>query len=67
MPTDLDVRRSAQVLIREHRDAAPIRAAMRADATAKDGDLEGYEVWRRIVRAVDELLSKDVPAGTETH
>ncbi len=27
------------------------------------GDLDGYVVWRRILRAVEELLSKERPAG----
>ncbi len=27
------------------------------------GDLDGYAVWKRIVKAVEELLSKERPAG----
>ena len=27
------------------------------------GDLDGYAVWKRIVRAVEELLSKERPAA----
>ena len=42
---------------------APINAAMRADALLDKGDLDGYAVWRRIVKAVEELLSKERPAG----
>ena len=27
------------------------------------GDLDGYAAWKRILRAVEELLSKERPAG----
>ncbi len=36
---------------------------MRADQMLEAGDMGGYAVWRRIVRAVVELLSKERPAG----
>ena len=36
---------------------------MRADAMLDKGDLDGYAVWRRIIKAVRELLSKERPAG----
>ncbi len=35
----------------------------RADAMLDKGDLGGYAVWRRIVKATEELLSKDRPDG----
>ncbi len=55
--------RSAQVLVTRHGQDAPIQAAMRADAMLEKGDLDGYATWKRIVKAVEELLSKDRPAG----
>ena len=36
---------------------------MRADAMLDKGDLDGYDVWKRIVKAVGELLSKKRPDG----
>ena len=42
----------------QHGDTAAIHAAMRADALLDAGDLDGYAVWRRIVRAVRELLNR---------
>ncbi len=63
MTSDLDIYRSAQALVKRHGQDAPIHAAMRADATPEAGDLDGYAVWKRIVRAVEELLSKERPAG----
>ncbi len=55
MIPDLDIYRSAQVLIKRHGQDAPIHAAMRADELLEAGDLDGYAVWRRILRAVEEL------------
>ncbi len=63
MIPDLDIYRSANVIIKQHGEDAPIHAAMRADAMLEAGDLGGYAVWKRIIKAVEELLSKDRPAG----
>ena len=63
MTSDIDIWRSASVLVKHHRQDAPIHAAMRADAMLEKGDLDGYAVWKRIVKAVGELLSKERPDG----
>ena len=55
MIPDLDIWRSANVLVKHHGQDAPIHAAMRADALLEKGDLDGCAVWKRIVRAVEEL------------
>ena len=56
MIPNLDIYRSAQVLVKRHGQDAPIHAAMRADAMLEKGDLDGCAVWRRILRVVEELL-----------
>ncbi len=63
MIPDLDLYRTANVLVKHHGQDAPIHAAMRADALLDEGDLDGYAVWKRIIKAVEELLSKERPAG----
>jgi hypothetical protein len=63
MTSDLDIYRSAQVLVKQHGPDAPIEAAMRADAMLEKVDLDGCAVWKRILRAVEELLSKERPDG----
>ncbi len=63
MIPDLDIYRSAAVLVKRHGQDAPIHAAMRADAMLEAGDLDGYAVWKRIVKATEELLSKERPDG----
>ena len=46
---------------------APIHATMRADATLKAGDLDGYAVWKRILRAVGELQGTEPKSGEAVH
>ncbi len=55
MIPDLDIYRSANLIIKHHGEAASIEAAMRADAMLEAGDVDGYAVWKRILRAVEEL------------
>lgn len=67
MVSDLDIYRAAQVLIREHDADASIHAAMRHDELFEAGDLNGVAVWKRILRAIDELLSKQPTGGGQLH
>ncbi len=50
MTTDLDLYRSARLLIDQHGEDAARDAAMRADALLEAGDMEGRRVWLRIER-----------------
>ncbi len=55
MVPDLDIYRSARLLVKQHGEDAPIEVAMRADAMLEAGDLEGLAVWNRILRVVEEM------------
>ena len=55
MIPELDIYRAAKLLIDQHGDDAPIRAAERADELLDNDDSEGALVWRAIVRAIEEL------------
>ena len=55
MIPDLDIYRSAQVLVKLHGQDAPIQTALRADAMLEAGDLGGYAVWKRILRAAERV------------
>ena len=57
MIPDLDIYRSADILVKQHGEDARIHAAMRADAMLEKGDLDGYAVWRRIGKATETLLT----------
>ena len=65
--SDLDIYRSARLLIDQHGDEAPIRAAMQADAMLDKGDLDGQRVWLRILRAVKDLLHARPSGGEPIH
>jgi hypothetical protein len=55
MIPDIDIHRSAWLMIRRHGDDAAMQAAMRADQLLDAGDLDGMLVWRAIIRAIDRL------------
>jgi hypothetical protein len=63
MIPDIDIWRSAHILVKQHGEDAPVEAAQRADAMLEAGDLDGHAVWLRIVKAVRELPSTERPAG----
>ncbi len=47
MIPDLDIYRTANILMKQHGEDAPIQAAMCADAMLEKGNLEGCAVWKR--------------------
>ena len=53
--------RTADPLIDQHGDEAAIHAAMRVDELLEASDLDGYTVWKRVLKAVEELLDKGPP------
>ncbi len=55
MTSDLDIFRSAAVLIRQHGDGAAREAAQRSDAMLERGDMKGAAVWKRVEAAVEEI------------
>jgi hypothetical protein len=67
MTSNLDVYRSAKLLIDDHGEAAAIEAAMKADAMLDQGDLDGAAVWRRIVAAVNEIQQAEPGPGEWRH
>ncbi len=67
MIPDLDIYRAASLLVKQHGEDAPIEAAMRADATLEAGDVDGYAVWKRILRAVEELQGTELGTGAWVH
>ncbi len=55
MTSDLDIYRSAKLLIDQHGEDAPIFAAMQTDKRAEAGDREGRRVWLRVIKAIAGL------------
>ena len=62
MTTDLDIYRSAKLLIDQHGESAALEAAFKSDAMLDRGDLDGAAVWRWIVAAVNEM-QRAVPSS----
>ncbi len=67
MIPDLDIYRSARVLVKHHGEDAPIHTAMRADELLDKGDLDGYAVWKRMLKAVEELQREIATGGDQIH
>ena len=65
--SDLDIYRSANLIVQQHGDEAPIEAAMHADAMLNKGDRGGQRAWLRIVKAVTELLDTQPGDGAAVH
>ncbi len=67
MTSDLDIYRTASVLIRELGEDAGLEAAQRADALLEKGDMDGAAVWRRVLKAVEEMERKEQREGETAH
>ena len=67
MTPDLDIYRTADVLLRQHGQDAPIHAAMRADELLAACDPDGCAAFKRIVEATKELLRTAPETGGELH
>ena len=59
MVADLDIYRSAKLLIDQHGEDAPIFAAMQADKCLEAGGLDGKAVWLGVIRAIKELQQRE--------
>ena len=55
---DIDIYRAAKLLIDKHSDEAAIIAIKRATEMLDAGDVDGYAVWKRTLRAIEQLESR---------
>ena len=67
MVSDLDILRSAKLLIDQHGEDATIHAAMQADRLLDQGAMEGSATWRRIMKAIEELQRTEPTPGERAH
>jgi hypothetical protein len=63
LTSDLDIYRTANVLIREHGDEADLEAAQHADAMLEKGAIDGQRVWKRVLAAVKEIQREEPREG----
>ncbi len=67
MVPELDISRSAKLLIDQHGQNAAIQAAMQADVCSEKGDLEGKAVWLRVIKAAKEMQRTRPRPEESTH
>ena len=67
MPTDLDIYRSANLLVQQHGAGAAAEADRRAEAMRAKGDAEGASVWRRVAAAAVEIQRQARQADQALH
>ncbi len=66
MTSDLDIYRTASVLIRELGEDATLEVAQRADAMLEKGHIKGAAVWKRVLKAVEEMQRTELIPGETT-
>lgn len=63
MTEEIDIWRTANLLVKHHGEDASIVAAQRSDACLASGDVQGQLVWKRIVAAILELQRNQAKDG----
>ena len=63
MPSEIDIYRSAKLLIDQLGEGALIFAAQQVDACWERGDLDGKAMWMGVIRAIKELTNTDSAEG----
>lgn len=61
---EIDIWRTAKILIDAHGDQAETHAAMRADKALEDGYPDVVNVWKRVMAAV-QALQRQQPSANE--
>lgn len=51
--------RSAKLLMDQYGEDASIHAAMRVDQLIEAGDVQGVSVWKRIMKAIEEMTATE--------
>lgn len=67
MISDLDIWRSAQVLIGRYGDDAALEAAGRADDMLDQGNIDGERIWLGILEKINELQRTQPSNGEPLH
>ncbi len=63
MTSEIDIYRTASVLICERAEDAALEAAQRADAMLEKGAIDGQRVWKRVLAAVKEIQREEPRVG----
>lgn len=61
--SDIDIWRTAKILIDSHGENAWLEASQRADHAVEDNNSDGVKVWKRVLAAIDELQRQKPATG----
>ena len=61
MVDEINIYRSANLLIKQHGEDAAIYAAMQADKCLEKGDLDGKVAWLTVIKAIEEIRDTEPP------
>jgi len=64
---DLDIWRTAKIIIDAHGENASLEAAQRADWTIQDGNPQAESVWMRVLKAIEALQRHEYRTGQSVH
>jgi hypothetical protein len=64
---EIDIWRSARLLINQHSESAELAAARRVDQMIGRGDPAGEETWKLILGAIRVLQSNDSVKASQLH
>ena len=67
MTLSAEVSKTATLMIQEYGEFAPAGAFIKADQLRDAGDAAGREIWLKIARAAEELLSDERPQNCVMH
>ncbi len=67
MIPDRDIWAAAKILIDHHGDDAAIVASQRQDELLDEGDVDGANIWKAIIKAVEELQRVSPGTDEKTH
>lgn len=60
---EIDIWRTAKILIDAHGEDAWLEASQRADHALEDNNSDGVKVWKRVIAAIDELQRQKPATG----
>jgi hypothetical protein len=65
--SDDDIKLCASALVTMFGKDAPVRVAERAEEYLTKGEKEGYAFWKKVEKAIEELLNSEPGLGWSTH
>jgi hypothetical protein len=65
--SEIDIWRTAKILIDAHGESASLEAAQQADWAIQDGNPKAESVWMRVLKAVETLQRHEHAVGQSVH